>query len=118
MYFVDNNSCDYKTRRILAFDKILLGTLSWKNSTITHIVYCQLLKAKLVSAIIAKWPPGDRVVRHNKIQQDGAKVHIENNNPEFLRMLEEQGLNAQMITQPVNSHDTNLLDLGFSYSSI
>ena len=58
------------------------------------------------------------MVGHIKIQQDGAKVNIENNDPDFSEMLEEQGLNTQMITQAVNSPDTNLLDLGFLCSSI
>ena len=40
--------------------------------------------------------------------------HIfQNNDPEFLEMLVEKGLNAEMITQPVNSPETNLLDLVF-----
>ena len=89
------------------------GTLVWKYKSITCMVYCELLKDNLIPAIIVKWPPGGRVVRHVRIQQGGAKVHIENNNPEFWEMLVEHRLNAQMITQPVNSPDTNLLDLVF-----
>ena len=38
-------------------------------------------------------------------------MHIENNNPEFLEMLTEKGLNAKMIMQPANSPDMKLLDL-------
>ena len=58
--------------------------LVWKNKSISCVVYDELLKDKLISAIITKWPPGDRAVRCIKIQQGGSTVHIENNDPVFL----------------------------------
>ena len=38
-------------------------------------------------------------------------MHILNNDPEVLEMLAEKGVNAEMIMQPANSPDTNLLYL-------
>ena len=35
------------------------------------------MKRQLISAVIAEWPPGDRVIRCIRVQQDGAEVHIE-----------------------------------------
>ena len=52
-----------------------------------HVVYHQLLLDKLIPTFIVKWPPGDRAVRWIKIQQDGPKAHIDNNDLEFLVML-------------------------------
>ena len=40
----------------------------WKNKSIPHVVSCELLKDKLIPAIIVKWSPGDRAVRCIKIQ--------------------------------------------------
>ena len=45
--------------------------------------------------------------------KDGAKAHIDNSNAEFLEELKNRGVNAEGITQLVNSLDTNLLDLVF-----
>ena len=85
------------------------------DKTMSHVVYCELLKGKLIPAIIAKWPPGDRDTRNIEIRQDGAKAHILNNDPEFLKILVEKGSNTEMNMQLVNSPDTNLLDfLGHS----
>ena len=67
---------------------------------------------------MVKWPPGDRAVTHIKIQQDEHKHILRTTIWSFLEMLADRGLNAQMITQPVNSPDTNLLDLVFLGGSI
>ena len=44
------------------------------------------------------------------MKQDGAKVHMYNQEAEYLAELEAKGLNANLVTQPENSPDTNLLD--------
>ena len=38
---------------------------------------------------------------------------MENNDPEFQAELQAKDLNVVLVTQPVNSLDTNLLDLFF-----
>ena len=47
------------------------------------------------------------------IQQDGAKNHISCNDKLFNNVLVNNGINATLYTQAVNSPDVNLLDLGF-----
>ena len=46
------------------------------------------------------------------MQQDEAKAHMENDNPEFWAELQAKGLNVVLVTQPVNSPDTNLVGFG------
>ena len=102
------------------------GTRVWKNQTITRKVYRDLLMEELMEAILCKWPEGDRNRRKIRLQQDGAKSHIEENDPhfvEFLKAMKEKGINAEFYTQAANSPDTNICDLGFfraiqSYSLI
>ena len=47
------------------------------------------------------------------IQQDGAKTHISCNDKLFNDALVDNGINATLYTQAVNSPDVNLLDLVF-----
>ena len=47
------------------------------------------------------------------IQQDGAKNHISCNDKLFNDALVDNGINATLYAQAVNSPDVNLLDLGF-----
>ena len=52
-----------------------------------------------------------------RIQQDGAKSHISDDDPEFLEFLKDLKndgqLDASLYTQSPNSPDTNICDLGF-----
>ena len=89
------------------------GTLVWKNKIVTKDVYRDLLITKLIPAIMAKWPTSDRNSRKIFIQQDGAKNHIREDDKFFNDALEENGVNAELYTQSMNSPDVNLLDLGF-----
>ena len=43
-------------------------------------------------------------------------MHIYKDDAEFLAELEAKGFNVEVITQPANSPDTNLLDLGFFHA--
>ena len=85
----------------------------WKNKIVTKEVYRDLLITKLIPAIMEKWPLSDRNSRKIFIQQDGAKNHICEDDKLFNDALEENGVNAELYTQSVNSPDVNLLDLGF-----
>ena len=48
-----------------------------------------------------------------RLQQDGTKSHILEDDVEFKEAVDEIGLNLTMYTQSPNSPDTNILDLGF-----
>ena len=70
------------------------------------------MKTNLILSITAEWPPGDRASFCIHIQQDGAKAHMYNDDAYFLAELKAKGLNVKLMTQPANSPDTNLFDLG------
>ena len=89
------------------------GTLVWKNKTVTKEVYRELLISKLIPAILEDWPSRDRISRTIFIQQDGAKIHIHEDDKEFNNALMKQDIDAKLYMQTLNSPDVNLLDLGF-----
>ena len=86
------------------------GTPVWKNQCITRDVYCEYLIEKFLPAVKEKWPTRNARIR---LQQDGAKSHILEDDVEFREAVEEIGLNLTVFTQSPNSPDTNILDLGF-----
>ena len=49
----------------------------------------------------------------SRLQQDGTKSHILDDDEEFKKVVDRIGLNLTMYTQSPNSLDTNILDLGF-----
>lgn len=93
------------------------GTLEWKNETVDKEKYTSLLINNLLPAIIEKWPRSKLEDDYSiiKIQQDGAKAHIAENDEFWLDALEEFNLlnKIELYTQPSNSPDCNLNDLGF-----
>ena len=85
------------------------GTPVWKNQCITRDVYREYLIQKFLPAVKEKW------LTHNgriRLQQDGAKSHILEDDVEFKEAVAEIGLNLTVFTQLPNSPDTNILDLG------
>jgi hypothetical protein len=93
------------------------GTLVWENHTVDNTKYREILLDNVLPAILAKWPaaelerPGFRI----GIQQDGAKAHIHPQEEHWLYALDMCGVLGKiyLYTQPANSPDTNLNDLGF-----
>ena len=86
------------------------GTPVWKNQCITRDVYREYLIEKFLPVVKGKWPMRNARIR---LQQDGAKSHILEDDMEFKEAVEEIGLNLTVFTQSLNSPDTNILDLGF-----
>ena len=86
------------------------GTPVWKNQCITQDVYCEYFIQKFLPAVKERWPRNNARIR---LQQDGAKSHILEDDVEFKEAVEEIGLNLTMFTQAPNLPDTNILDLGF-----
>ena len=94
------------------------GTPEWESCNIDHEVYTSLMLNEVVPAIIEKWPTTDWNNDNYSliIQQDGASSHIYVNDPEWLETLDELGVpegKIELYTQPANSPDLNLNDLGF-----
>ena len=86
------------------------GTPVWKNQCITWDVYHEYLIQKFLPAVKERWPTRNGRIR---LQQDGAKSHILEDDMEFKEAVDEIGLNLTVFTQSPNSPDTNILNLGF-----
>ena len=86
------------------------GMPVWKNQCITRDIYHKYLIEKFLPAVKEKWPTCNGRIR---LQQDGAKSHILEDDVEFKEVVAEIGLNLTVFTQSPNSPDTNILDLGF-----
>ena len=89
------------------------GTLVTKPMTsVTNVEYRQVLINKLLPAIAEKWPRG--TIRNRiKIQQDNARSHIAPTDPAFNTAAAQLNLNVELVFQPANSPDLNVLDLGY-----
>ena len=81
------------------------GTPVWKNQLINRDVYLEYLIQKFLLAVKEKWPRNNARIR---LQQDGAKSHILEDNVEFKEAVQQIGLNLTMFTQAPNLPDTNL----------
>ena len=90
--------------------KLAKGMPVWKNQCITRDVYREYLIQKFLPAVKEKWPTHNARIR---LQQDGAKSHILEDDVEFKEAVDEIGLNLTVFTQSPNSPDTNILDLCF-----
>ena len=90
--------------------KCAKGTPVWKNQFITWYVYREYMIQKFLPVVKEKWPMHNGRIR---LQQDGAKSHILEDDMEFKEAVDEIDLNLTMFTQSPNSPNTNILDLGF-----
>jgi len=86
------------------------GTLEHKHLTMTSDVFRYFLICKLLPAIQSMWPKrrGEKVY----IQMDNAKPHIQPDDTDWLEAVAHYRLDVELIFQPPNSPDTNVLDLG------
>ncbi|XP_042003723.1 uncharacterized protein LOC121752682 [Salvia splendens] len=66
---------------------------------------------RIVPAIKAKWP--EWASKEIYIQQDNATPHINGLDTEFEAVAKSDGFKIHLNCQPLNSPDTNILDLGF-----
>lgn len=89
------------------------GTAVTKVMTsVTNVQYRNFHIEKLLPVIKEKWP---RTLTNPviKIQQDAARPHTTPTDAEFCRVAEKLDLNIQIINQPPNSPNLNVLDLGY-----
>ncbi|XP_074300833.1 uncharacterized protein LOC141632159 [Silene latifolia] len=89
-------------------DKGTLETRAIERITKAVIKACMI--EKVIPAIKAKWP--ERRGRKIFIQQDNARPHISPNDPDFRAAATSDGWDMELICQPPNSPDHNILDLG------
>ncbi|XP_074378293.1 uncharacterized protein LOC141719818 [Apium graveolens] len=66
----------------------------------------------IIPAIMQKWPvsEGHKTIY---IQQDNARTHITQDDPEWQQVHKQGDFTFYMVQQPPNSPDLNILDLGF-----
>ena len=94
----------------MVIEEACKGTPVWKNQCITRDVYHEYLIQKFLPAMKERWPMSNGRIR---LQQDGAKSHILEDDVEFKEVVDEIGLNLTMYMQSPISPDTNILNLGF-----
>ena len=70
-----------------------------------------MLITNVLPTIRAEWPHG--MSKHIFIQQDNVKPHITHNDNEFMEETMKDDFFVQLVQQPPNSLDMNVLDLGF-----
>ncbi|XP_057811364.1 uncharacterized protein LOC131025581 [Salvia miltiorrhiza] len=88
------------------------GTLETKPiESITKEVYKECVINKMIPAIISKWPAS--ASKNIFIQQDNARPHIKDSDPEFRAAATQDGFNIVLVQQPPNSPDCNVNDLGW-----
>ena len=87
------------------------GTPVWKNQLINRDVYHEYLIQKLLPAVKEKWPRNNTRIR---LQQDGAKSHILEDNVEFKEAVQQIGLNLTVFTQTPTCLTPTFLMLVFS----
>ncbi|XP_026429052.1 uncharacterized protein LOC113358882 [Papaver somniferum] len=88
------------------------GTMETKamKSVEKEVMRCFLIE-KLLPAIKKKWSFNN----YNKIfiQQDNAKPHVHENDIKIMEAVRSYGLDIELLCQPQNNPDLNVLDLGF-----
>ena len=96
------------------------GTPEWVSVKVDRIQYRNILMYQLLPAIIEKWPTCLYTGRPLLIQQDGAPAHLKVVDDVcideiWVRELTKYGLQNRilLVTQPPNSPDLNVNDLGF-----
>jgi hypothetical protein len=77
---------------------------------VTAQKYREFMIEKVLPAIQLKWPDHDHEI---VIQQDDASSHINRNDPAFAEATIADNWQIQLLTQPAQSPDTNILDLSF-----
>ncbi|KAG3009877.1 hypothetical protein PC128_g17925 [Phytophthora cactorum] len=71
-----------------------------------------MLLDKLLPAISVRWPWGVEEGTAIKVQQDNASPHIPTDDQWFCAAVEEYGRRVELVFQPPNNPDLNVLDLG------
>ncbi|CAM9436440.1 unnamed protein product, partial [Pylaiella littoralis] len=93
------------------------GTIVTKTVEVTKERYKKMMLDHVIPDIKSRFPrPPANASAEDKIvwiQQDNARPHLINNDPEVRAAMQVDGWDIRLINQPANSPDTNILDLGF-----
>jgi hypothetical protein len=88
---------------------------TWEVKPIAHItreIIREFMIERVLPAIREKWPRED-IHKPIYIVQDNAPSHLQCDDPLFCKAAKKGGFDIQLICQPPNSLDFNILDLGF-----
>jgi len=92
------------------------GTQLFQNKTVDIDKHRMMMINFVVPSVLTEFPDAE----HNRhpeivIQQDGAPAHINPRDEELMQCLTDMGLvdKIKLVTQPANSPDLNVNDLGF-----
>jgi len=77
------------------------------------VIYCEFLTEKVLPAIKEKWPDRNQNI---SVQQDGASIHIFEDDEEFQALARNGNWNIKLSNQAPKSPDTNVLDLSLFHS--
>ncbi|XP_021747559.1 uncharacterized protein LOC110713416 [Chenopodium quinoa] len=89
----------------------LAGTMELKAlQSVTKDVIREMLINKVIPAIVEKWPA--HLSKEVVLQWDNARPHKIPTDPEFVAACTQNGFKIQMVYQPPQSPDLNVLDLG------
>ncbi|KAG7345259.1 hypothetical protein IV203_032790 [Nitzschia inconspicua] len=89
------------------------GDVKWTNINMDRELYQHMILDLVLPDIKKKMPPSDR---NFVLQQDGARVHLSDDDPSFKAKVTELFGNedaVKLYTQPAQSPDLNVNDLGF-----
>ncbi|KAM0854678.1 hypothetical protein ACQ4PT_050274 [Festuca glaucescens] len=86
------------------------GTMVKKNMKVNRDRMREFMVNKVVPAIHEKWPDEGKTTY---IQQDNAPSHVKVDDEALLNAIALTGRDIQILQQPPNSPDMNILDLGF-----
>ncbi|ETV80633.1 hypothetical protein H257_06156 [Aphanomyces astaci] len=87
------------------------GTMVTVPCTVTRDTYRDMLIDNVIPAIKAKWP-NDKAARI-LLQQDNARPHVPLSDERVAAACASDGWAIEVVCQPPNSPDMNVLDLGF-----
>jgi len=89
-----------------------VGAAEWEAENVDQAKHKRLLLNDIIPAVMDSWPTP--IARVN-VQQDGAKSHLKPTDEDFNNELEALGLEGKigLCTQPAQSPDLNINDLGF-----
>ncbi|XP_042035315.1 uncharacterized protein LOC121781669 [Salvia splendens] len=88
------------------------GTLETKPiPSVNKEAMRECLLNQIIPTIKAKWPASAN--KEIYIQQDNAKPHLKSSDLQFEAIASTDGFKFHLVSQPANSPDTNVLDLGF-----
>jgi hypothetical protein len=91
------------------------GTMVTKCIESVNKEICKMLINNVLPAVRERFPRGWHGKRTNtiKIQQDNARPHVSNDDPTTEAELSKDGRVIELVSQPPNSPDMNVFDLGF-----